>query len=156
MLKTAIRLAALRPEFDSIYLPCKAKRYLHDLSTNSNRCITVLRHLLRLDGEYVLTSKQSYNENKKRTLYTIKLKTSLLVNTDHSPAVARVSAAETTNASDDSDADGSSPRPTARRSSPPPPPAPKPRIFVRQPDDPLGPITTVFQLLDWPPQVQGS
>jgi len=70
MLRTMTRLAMMTPELESLYLPCKAKRYLKDLKTSSNRCVTVLKHILRLDGRIALRSKQSYCENKKRTVYT--------------------------------------------------------------------------------------
>ena len=48
------------------YLPCKAKLFLKDF--NSNKAITVLRHILRAHG-YRLRAYEKVIQNKKQTLY---------------------------------------------------------------------------------------
>ena len=50
------------------YLPCKAKIYLENL--NINKCITILRQVLKL-YQMKLESKQKYIKYKKTTVYYI-------------------------------------------------------------------------------------
>ena len=50
------------------YLPCKAKRFLHDL--NEGKQITILRHLLRSIG-YDLLVQEKVLHNVKSTTYQI-------------------------------------------------------------------------------------
>jgi len=51
------------------YLPCKAKRFLHDALDNS-RLITILRHVLRPHG-YDLSVQERLYRDQKQSLYQI-------------------------------------------------------------------------------------
>ena len=54
--------------FESLYLPCKAKKYLSDL--NEKKCITILRQLLKL-FKYNLKSTEKYIQGEKMIEYNI-------------------------------------------------------------------------------------
>jgi hypothetical protein len=51
------------------YLPCKAKRFLHETLDNS-RLITILRHILRPHG-YDLSVQERLYRDQKQSLYQI-------------------------------------------------------------------------------------
>lgn len=54
------------PILEPYYLPCKAKRYFNNL--DSRRIITILRHVLPLQG-YGLQCYERMHLGKKRTVY---------------------------------------------------------------------------------------
>jgi hypothetical protein len=54
------------PQLDPYYLPCKSKLFLRDF--DSNKAITVLRHLLRAHG-YKLHAYEKVNQGAKMTYY---------------------------------------------------------------------------------------
>lgn len=54
--------------FESLYLPCKAKKYLSNL--NEKKCITILRQLLKL-FKYNLKSTEKYIQGEKMIEYNI-------------------------------------------------------------------------------------
>jgi hypothetical protein len=56
------------PLLEPYYLPCKAKLFLHNFT--SNKAITVLRHLLRSHG-YKLRAYEKVHQGVKQTLYQI-------------------------------------------------------------------------------------
>lgn len=62
------KMEELKPLILPYYLPCKAKIYLEDL--NENKCITILRQILKL-YQMKLESKQKYIKYKKTTVYYI-------------------------------------------------------------------------------------
>jgi hypothetical protein len=68
---TIDKLNYLKDEISKHYLPCKAKIYIDSLDIN--KCITILRQILRLHGQ-LLISKQKYIKQKKTTIYYIKKK----------------------------------------------------------------------------------
>lgn len=68
---TVQKMEGIKEEICKYYLPCKSRLYLEDL--NPNKCVTVLRQILRLHGMSLL-SKQKYIKQKKCTLYYIKKK----------------------------------------------------------------------------------
>jgi len=51
------------------YLPCKAKRFMDD-AVDSNRVITILRHVLRAHG-YDLSVQERLYKDQKHSLYQI-------------------------------------------------------------------------------------
>jgi hypothetical protein len=68
-LNTLNKINALKDEISKHYLPCKAKIYLDNLDINN--CITILRQILRLHNQ-LLVSKQKYIKQKKTTIYSIR------------------------------------------------------------------------------------
>jgi hypothetical protein len=62
------KMEELKQSIYPYYLPCKAKIYLEDL--NENKCITILRQILKL-YQMKLESKQKYIKYKKTTVYYI-------------------------------------------------------------------------------------
>ena len=56
------------PHLEPFYLPCKAKLFLYNF--NTNKAITVIRHLLRAHG-YRLRAYEKVNQGVKQTLYQI-------------------------------------------------------------------------------------
>jgi hypothetical protein len=54
--------------FEDIYLPCKAKIYLNDLT--EKKCITILRQILKL-YKYNLKSTEKYFQGEKMIEYNI-------------------------------------------------------------------------------------
>lgn len=54
------------PQLEPFYLPCKAKLFLRDFDTNKG--VTVLRHLLRAHG-YKLHAYEKVQQGKKQTYY---------------------------------------------------------------------------------------
>jgi hypothetical protein len=68
-LHTIDKLNDLKDEISNHYLPCKAKIYIDILDIN--KCITILRQIIRLQGQ-MLISKQKYIRQKKTTIYYIK------------------------------------------------------------------------------------
>jgi hypothetical protein len=56
------------PEIESYYLPCKAKRFIHNWSSHS--IITILRHLLHLHG-YTLQKEERLYKGVKQMIYQI-------------------------------------------------------------------------------------
>jgi hypothetical protein len=56
------------PELESYYLPCKAKRFLHEWGPGS--VITVLRHILQCH-EYHLVKEERLYKGLKQTLYQL-------------------------------------------------------------------------------------
>lgn len=69
-LNTVNKVKALKDEISNHYLPCKAKIYLDNLDIN--KCITILRQILRLHGR-ILESKQKYVKQRKTTIYSIRM-----------------------------------------------------------------------------------
>lgn len=65
---TTEKMNLIKDEIGNHYLPCKARLYLDDL--DDNKCITILRQILRLQGLSLL-SKQKYIKQKKCTIYSI-------------------------------------------------------------------------------------
>lgn len=65
---TVEKMTSIKDELGSFYLPCKARLYLNDL--DENKCITILRQILRLQG-LSLISRQRYIKQKKCTIYSI-------------------------------------------------------------------------------------
>ena len=57
------------PELEAYYLPCKAKRFLHD-DFSTQRLITVLRHLSPLH-QVELKSQERMMAGKKTTFYML-------------------------------------------------------------------------------------
>lgn len=68
-LNTVDKINSLKDEVAKHYLPCKSKIYLDNL--DSNKCITILRQILRLHGQ-ILISRQKYVKQKKITIYSIR------------------------------------------------------------------------------------
>lgn len=68
-LHTIDKVNDLKEEISKHYLPCKAKIYIDTLDIN--KCITILRQILRLHGQQLI-SKQKYIKQKKTTIYYIK------------------------------------------------------------------------------------
>jgi len=68
-LLTLEKINNLKEEISKYYLPCKAKIYLENLDIN--KCITLLRQILRMHGD-ILETKQKYIKNKKTTIYFIR------------------------------------------------------------------------------------
>ena len=58
-IKTLDRVVALVPELYTYYIPCKAKVYLVDLDVQ--KCITVLRQIMRLHTVYLLSNQKMKN-----------------------------------------------------------------------------------------------
>jgi hypothetical protein len=56
------------PMLEKYYIPCKARMYLNDL--DAQKCITILRQVLRLKGCNLL-SQQRMRHGQKRVEYTI-------------------------------------------------------------------------------------
>lgn len=56
------------PELEAYYLPCKARRFLHDWSDGS--VITVMRHVLHAH-DYTLQKEERLYKGVKQTLYQI-------------------------------------------------------------------------------------
>lgn len=56
------------PELEAYYLPCKAKRFLHDWVEGS--VITVMRHVLHVH-DYTLQKEERLYKGVKQTLYQI-------------------------------------------------------------------------------------
>ena len=65
---TVEKLNLLKDELSEYYFPCKAKQYLE--SIEPNRCITILRQLLRVFN-YKLLSKEKYTNGDKFVLYVL-------------------------------------------------------------------------------------
>lgn len=57
------------PQLYPYYLPCKAKRFLHD-ELDGARVITIFRHLLRPHG-YDLHVQERLYKDQKQSLYQI-------------------------------------------------------------------------------------
>jgi hypothetical protein len=68
-LYTVDKINSLKDEIAKHYLPCKSKIYLDNL--DANKCITILRQILRLHGQ-ILISRQKYIKQKKTTIYSIR------------------------------------------------------------------------------------
>jgi len=60
------------PLLEPFYLPCKSKIFLHEF--DSNKAITVLRHLLRAHG-HRLHAYEKVHQGIKQTLYQIERET---------------------------------------------------------------------------------
>jgi len=71
MIGTVRKLEELKNDIYKYYLPCKAKLYLSNL--DENKCVTVLRQVLRLRG-LILKSTQKYVKKKKIVFYSIQKK----------------------------------------------------------------------------------
>lgn len=67
-IQTVQKIEELKDSFYKYYLPCKFKIYLDKL--NDNKCITVLRQILKL-FQVKLISRQKYIKYKKITMYSI-------------------------------------------------------------------------------------
>lgn len=65
---TQDKVTELLVELKTYYIPCKAKVYLQDISVQ--KCITILRQILRLHTCYLL-SNQKMKNGQKVVLYTI-------------------------------------------------------------------------------------
>ena len=76
---TVIKLNNLLPELTVCYFPCQAKVYLQKI--NEHRCITILRHFLRIFN-YVIVRRDRFINKKKTTLYHISSKKSMNTITD--------------------------------------------------------------------------
>ena len=57
------------PQLYPYYLPCKAKRFLHD-ALDGARVITIIRHILRPQGYDLQVQERLYRE-QKQSLYQI-------------------------------------------------------------------------------------
>lgn len=62
------KVIQLLDELRTYYIPCKAKVYLQDISVQ--KCVTILRQILRLHTCYLL-SNQKMKNGQKVVLYTI-------------------------------------------------------------------------------------
>jgi hypothetical protein len=58
------------PVLESYYIPCKAKRFLHE-NFDAHRCITILRHLAVVHPIEIQSQEKIVN-GKKTTLYQIR------------------------------------------------------------------------------------
>jgi len=56
------------PELESYYLPCKAKRFIHNWTDSS--VLTILRHILHTHGHTLEKGERLY-KGEKQTLYQI-------------------------------------------------------------------------------------
>jgi hypothetical protein len=56
------------PELESYYLPCKAKRFLHEWTPSS--ILTVLRHILQCHAYHLVKEERLY-KGLKQTLYQL-------------------------------------------------------------------------------------
>jgi hypothetical protein len=65
---TVKKIEMFKDKLYQFYLPCKAKIYLEDI--NENKCITLLRQILKL-FQVKLVSRQKYVKYKKTTIYSI-------------------------------------------------------------------------------------
>jgi hypothetical protein len=65
VIDTIIKIHNLVPKLIEYYIPCKHKIYLVDIDLN--RCITILRQIIRL-YEYELV-KREHVQNKKKSIY---------------------------------------------------------------------------------------
>ena len=63
-------LDAWVPELESYYIPCKAKRFLHE-NFDAHRCITILRHFSIVHPIQIQTQEKIVN-GKKTTLYQLR------------------------------------------------------------------------------------
>ena len=66
--QTPIKMNNIKYKLSEFYIPCKARTYLCDF--DNNRCLTILRQVLRL-YDYQLTSEQKYLNGRKKTVYSI-------------------------------------------------------------------------------------
>lgn len=67
-IKTLETMKGLIQELHKYYIPCKGRIYLDNLDIN--KCITILRQILKLAGKS-LQSSQRYIKHKKNTIYFI-------------------------------------------------------------------------------------
>ena len=65
---TLNKIIEIRKDIEVYYLPCKAKKYLHDL--NEKKLITILRQFVRIFG-YFIFSKEKYIQGEKYITYQI-------------------------------------------------------------------------------------
>lgn len=70
-IETVRKIENLREEISKYYLPCKARLYI--MNMNENKCITMFRQILRLQG-LGLKSSQKYVKKRKTTFYSIQKK----------------------------------------------------------------------------------
>ena len=68
-MRTVEKIKALRPLLEKYYFPCKAKIYLANIT--ENKCITILRQVIRMFG-YVLIGKEKSVDKIKEIYYQIK------------------------------------------------------------------------------------
>ena len=66
-LNTVNNVTEIVSDLEKYYLPCKAKKYLTDLT--EKKCITILRQFLKIHN-HTLNSKEKYVQGKKT--YSIK------------------------------------------------------------------------------------
>ena len=67
-LNTAQELTNIIDDINIYYLPCKAKIYTTNIDTK--RCITILRHFLKIHN-YTLISKEKYINGTKMSVYRL-------------------------------------------------------------------------------------
>lgn len=68
---TVEKLNNLLPELIVCYFPCQAKVYLREI--NEQRCITILRHFLKIFN-YIILRRECFINKKKTTFYRISSK----------------------------------------------------------------------------------
>lgn len=59
---TIDKLINLIPELNLYYNPCKAKNYLNNI--NENRCVTILRHFIKIYHYRIIRRERIVNKNK--------------------------------------------------------------------------------------------
>lgn len=67
-INTIVKVINLVDELTTFYIPCKARLYLHDLTVQ--KCITILRQILKLHSCYIM-SIQKMKFGVKSVYYTI-------------------------------------------------------------------------------------
>ena len=67
-LNTVNNVTEIVSDLEKYYLPCKAKKYLTDLT--EKKCITILRQFLKIHN-HTLNSKEKYVQGKKKLFYQV-------------------------------------------------------------------------------------
>jgi hypothetical protein len=67
-LKTVEKMEGIIGELTKYYIPCKSKKYLHQLT--EKKCITILRQFLKIHN-YTLNSKEKYTKGEKHLFYQV-------------------------------------------------------------------------------------
>ena len=67
-LNTVNNVTEIVSDLEKNYLPCKAKKYLTDLT--EKKCITILRQFLKIHN-HTLNSKEKYVQGKKNLFYQV-------------------------------------------------------------------------------------
>jgi hypothetical protein len=68
---TVARMLALRDELAEYYIPCKAALYVDTMASDPQKCVTVLKQLLRLHGRS-LAHREKNVRGKKVIIYRIR------------------------------------------------------------------------------------